>query len=70
LKRAVDFRVDGKARTIFFCPTDIVSYLSKESLLLSIGENEIGPLTGKSYFIYEAVAGNHIFGASIKGLHI
>jgi hypothetical protein len=58
----------GKARIIFFSPTAIVSHLNEGSLLLSDGESEIGPLTGKSYFIYETVPGNHIFGASINRL--
>jgi hypothetical protein len=59
---------NGKARIIFFSPTDVVSYLNTGSLLLSDGESEIGPLTGKSYFVYETVPGNHIFGASINRL--
>jgi hypothetical protein len=59
---------NGKSRIIFFSPTNIVSNLSKGSLLLSDGENEIGPLTGQSYFIYETAPGSHIFGTSINRL--
>ena len=55
-----------KARVVFFSPTGMVSQLVQGSLYITDGDNEIGPLTGNSYLIYEADPGQHIFGANIN----
>jgi hypothetical protein len=54
------------ARVIFFSPTSIVSSLSIGSLIASDGDKEIGPITGKSYFVYDTNPGKHIFGVSVN----